>query len=174
MCVIYTFVLSVVLGSWGPFLEITLLPPGVETFVPCLRLCHTQNHHWGSHLALGEPLWKKAWGYKFCPILELMLGGSCCLAWAALLCAAGKSLWQRQPLLALLLWCSPRAGSLGKGCPAATMPRAPLDVHVTPDFVPLAISSLDTRGSAEHSTEAFRPQGGSACWLFKFISRLPP
>lgn len=30
----------------------------------------------------------------------------------------------------------------------------------------LSISCLDTRGSAEHSTEAFRPQGGSACWLF--------
>lgn len=44
------------------------------------------------------------------------------------------------------------AGSLGKGCsavcssPANTIHRAwsPTDVHVTPDFVPLSISCLDT------------------------------
>lgn len=64
---------------------------------------------------------------------------------------------------------------LGKGVlkraapqqPQITVPRSPADVHVTPGFVPLSVSYLDTRrGSAEHSTEAFRPQGASACWLF--------
>lgn len=73
-------------------------------------------------------------------------------------------------LVALLVWCSPRAASSGRVCPAlCNSPAAtsPVGVHVTPGFVPLSIPCLDTaRGSAEHSTEAFRPQGGSACWLF--------
>lgn len=136
----------------------------------CVSGCATQNHLWGSHLALGEPLWKKAWGYKFCPILEVMLEGICCLAWAGLLCAAGKSLWQRQPLLALLLWCSPRADPLGKvSCSHQSSTRCPCHTRFCPFgyFLFGLVALLSTALRLSDPRVAL-------CWLFKFISCLPP
>lgn len=88
----------------------------------CVSGCATRNKRWGSRLGLGEPLWKQ--GLRIInsvPFWCWCWKGSCCHAWTGFLCgacAAGKRLWQRQSLVTLLVWCSPRARSLGKGCPA--------------------------------------------------------
>lgn len=73
MCVIYTFVLSVVLGSWGPFLgDHTVASWSWNLRAVSQAVPHkiTPGDHawlWESHC--GE----RAWGYKLGAILVLML-----------------------------------------------------------------------------------------------------
>lgn len=140
----------------------------VSQAVPHKKTAGDHTWLWESHC--GE----RAWGYKLCPMLMLMLGAAAMhrLVCSVLLeggfgrdgpwwpCSCGAHQGQDPLAKGVLQRAVPQQ-------PQITVPRSPGDVCVTPDSVPLSISCLDTHcGSAEHSTEAFRPQGGSACWLF--------
>lgn len=100
-----------------------------------------------------------------------------------LLCAAGKRLWQRQSLVALLLWCSPRAGSLGKRSPAVCSSPAATNHHAQKSsrcpchtrFCPFWVFHVWTLVALLNTALRLSdPRVALRVGYFKLISCLPP
>lgn len=164
------FILSVVLGTWGAYWRSHRCLLELKSS-RCVSGCATWNHHVGSCVGkpgLGDPPSKK-WTGITNPVLVLMLEGKMLprtwlfLPVVVLLERGLSKPWVTLPWGAHVCSVWPPTHQ-----PHCSVAKSLISVCVIPDFVSLGISCLDTPVALlDTANEAFRPQGGCMCWLFK-------